>query len=65
MTCPICGDKTHVIDSASDTEQIYRRRECVSCKHRFYTVESECINREAEYKLKTLRRLKENEVHTL
>lgn len=41
MTCPVCGEKTKVIDSRSDCECIYRVRQCVVCGYRFKTVEYE------------------------
>jgi len=42
MTCPVCGGETKVIDSrAPDCEHVRRRRECVECKYRFFTVEYE------------------------
>lgn len=39
MTCPVCGGKTHIVDSRSDGETVRRRRECLECKHRFTTKE--------------------------
>jgi len=41
MKCPICGfEKTQVLDSRpTENSSIRRRRECVSCKHRFTTYE--------------------------
>lgn len=41
MKCPICGfEKTQVLDSRpTENLSIRRRRECVSCKHRFTTYE--------------------------
>lgn len=42
MTCPICGGKTKVVDSRkTDVDKVWRRRECVDCKHRFNTEEYE------------------------
>lgn len=42
MTCPICGEKTKVVDSrCDDGETVYRRRECKSCHYRFTTEEVE------------------------
>lgn len=42
MTCPVCGSKTKVIDSRPyGCEGIWRRRECLACKHRFTTMEEE------------------------
>lgn len=43
MKCPYCGFlNDHVIDSreSKDHETIRRRRECLSCHHRFTTYES-------------------------
>jgi transcriptional repressor NrdR len=40
MRCPRCSyDDSSVIDSRSDVSTIRRRRECLSCKHRFTTYE--------------------------
>ena len=47
MKCPFCGTPdTRVIDSrlASDSAQVRRRRECVSCEARFTTYESPLLN---------------------
>ena len=47
MKCPFCGTPdTRVIDSrlASDSAQVRRRRECVSCEARFTTYESPMLN---------------------
>lgn len=41
MNCPICGEKTRVLDTVSDCEGVYRRRRCLGCDHRFYTTESD------------------------
>lgn len=42
MTCPVCGGDTKVIDvRAPDCEHFRRRRECLECKYRFFTVEYE------------------------
>lgn len=41
MTCPVCGGKSKVEKSCSDTETIYRRRSCQECGYVFYTTESE------------------------
>jgi transcriptional regulator NrdR family protein len=41
MTCPICGGKTKVINSAADYESVYRKRKCVECGRRFETTEME------------------------
>lgn len=41
MTCPNCGGKVRVINSANNTDdnEVYRRRECTVCGSRFYTTE--------------------------
>ena len=47
MKCPFCGTPdTRVVDSrlASDSAQVRRRRECVSCETRFTTYESPMLN---------------------
>ena len=41
MTCPICGEKTKVVESMSYVDLIERRRECTSCGYRFTTYEIE------------------------
>lgn len=47
MKCPFCGTPdTRVVDSrlASESNQVRRRRECVSCEARFTTYESPMLN---------------------
>ena len=47
MKCPFCGaPDTRVIDSrlAHESNQVRRRRECVSCESRFTTYESPMLN---------------------
>lgn len=44
MRCPLCGKRTHVIDSRIRTYGLRRRRECVSCFARFTTVETPLIS---------------------
>ncbi len=41
LACPACGKrvKSRVIDSRGARDDIRRRRECTSCKHRFTTYE--------------------------
>lgn len=39
MICPVCGENTKVIDSRADVDSVNRKRECLSCKYRFLTVE--------------------------
>lgn len=41
MTCPICGEKTRVINTLTEEDAVYRLRRCISCKHRFGTEEAE------------------------
>ena len=47
MKCPFCGTPdTRVVDSrlATESAQVRRRRECVSCETRFTTYESPILN---------------------
>ncbi len=47
MKCPFCGTPdTRVVDSrlASESAQVRRRRECVSCETRFTTYETAMLN---------------------
>ena len=40
MICPTCRQsETRVVDSRDDDNVVRRRRECLSCKHRFTTYE--------------------------
>ena len=40
LTCPSCRkSETRVVDSRDDENVVRRRRECLSCKHRFTTYE--------------------------
>jgi transcriptional repressor NrdR len=39
MNCPVCNEKTKVIDSQAEEDSIRRRRVCLGCKYRFFTVE--------------------------
>ncbi len=41
MTCPVCGEKTAVVDTVKDIDTIYRRRKCKNCGYYFFTVEEE------------------------
>ena len=42
MNCPKCEMNTAVVDSRNTNEMRVRRcRQCLACKHRFYTVEIE------------------------
>lgn len=39
MTCPLCEEKTKVIDSRPNLDSVWRRRECTACGYKFNTVE--------------------------
>lgn len=41
MYCPLCGGKTGVCENVlNDKEnEMYRRRKCKECGHKFYTLE--------------------------
>lgn len=39
MTCPVCGGDTMVFNSRPRPETVFRRRECLTCGHRFTTYE--------------------------
>lgn len=39
MTCPICSEKTKVLETRADTDSIRRRRECIRCRFTFTTIE--------------------------
>lgn len=41
MTCPVCGGKSHVYDSVSDCEAVFRQRKCLECNYSWYTSEYE------------------------
>lgn len=45
MDCPICNNKSDVIDSVKNPVQkeTYRKRKCSKCGHIFYSVEFEAI----------------------
>ena len=63
MTCPVCGARTTVIDTASaDVECVYRMRKCKDCEYKFYTIETECNNDNNENirKIYNKRRRKKN-----
>lgn len=60
MTCPVCGGKTTVIDSASDCESVYRRRKCIECAYKFITTESESNDRHMLSKLKNGKKVNNN-----
>jgi transcriptional regulator NrdR family protein len=46
MTCLYCGGKTKVMDSASSTEEVVRRRKCLECGKLFFTVERDISTNE-------------------
>jgi transcriptional regulator NrdR family protein len=41
MNCPVCGEKTRVLDSRPDEDSVRRRRKCngVECGYVFVTIE--------------------------
>lgn len=41
MTCPICGEKTKILETRADTDYIRRRRKCLNreCMYTFTTIE--------------------------
>ena len=39
LFCPVCGGKTRVVDSRPDCESVKRKRKCLECGYRFFTVE--------------------------
>lgn len=41
MNCPKCGQKTTVVDIATATEEVYRKRKCQFCGHKICTIEYE------------------------
>lgn len=45
MTCIYCGGDTKVIDTCGGTDEIIRRRRCLTCRKTFYTVESDIDNK--------------------
>lgn len=58
MTCPVCGSKSMVKDTGTDSDIIIRKRICLSdsCKYVFYTKEIDCNKTEAENLLYQLRK---------
>lgn len=51
MNCPICGEKTRVVDSSFnyvDNER-YRKRLCTKCGKKFYTIEKEIDYNKIKY----------------
>ena len=44
MICPKCGGNVSVTDTLTSHEnEMFRRRRCVECSHRFFTIEFEVI----------------------
>lgn len=41
INCPVCGGATSVTRNFSDSESLWRRRQCKDCKNVFYTTEEE------------------------
>lgn len=40
MKCPMCGsDNIRTADSRSDLDSVVRRKKCLVCNHRWYTIE--------------------------
>jgi len=40
IKCPMCGsDNIKTVDSRSDLDSIVRRKKCLVCNHRWYTIE--------------------------
>ena len=39
MECPVCGEKSIVMETRKTFESVHRRRKCVKCGHLFYTQE--------------------------
>ena len=42
MECPICENRTKTIDSRPWLGTRYRKRECLECGARFWTIEQYC-----------------------
>lgn len=45
MTCPMCGERTHVVESRGNDIIVRRRRECKECKFRFTTYEQAYVRK--------------------
>ena len=41
MNCPKCNNKSVVLETRSVELNVYRKRKCGSCGHKFYTEETE------------------------
>ena len=55
MTCPKCGFKTAVVDTANLDVIIYRKRKCCKCNNIFYSIEQDTNKDEAEREIKNYR----------
>lgn len=49
MKCPNCGNGVMVWDTARSEEEIYRKRKCKVCGHKFCTIEYE-VDYDAKFK---------------
>ena len=52
MTCKECGGDSRIVDKRPAGEDVYRRRQCVKCGHRWTTYESR------EYSISQIRTLR-------
>jgi transcriptional regulator NrdR family protein len=41
MICPKCNNDTEVINTKNEDQQVIRYRQCISCKYRFKTLETQ------------------------
>lgn len=41
MRCPECGNSSRVLDSKKYEKAVYRKRECKTCRFRYWTEELE------------------------
>lgn len=60
MTCPVCGEKTTVCNSAADCECVYRMRKCKDCGYKFATTERESNDSEILKQLRSDRKRDKN-----
>lgn len=49
ITCPVCGEKSNVIESKGDGAEWIRIRKCIKCGYKFYTREQEIEDQEEGY----------------
>lgn len=61
MDCPVCGGGNKVVSCRSDCESVYRRRQCLNCKHIFYTTESELSSSDKDFHVLDAERRREYE----